>query len=135
MRYLVDTSALVRIQRRQAEAAWDDLARHGLIAMCEPVLVEALSITESKRYSAAEAELQEIYPWVPVVDNVWELVAAVRRELAQHSAHQGMSVADLVVAATAIKLKLTVLHEDGDFETIARFVPQLTEQRVSAGPA
>lgn len=39
-----------------------------------------------------------------------------------------------LVAATAIKLKLTVLHEDGDFETIARFVPQLTEQRVSAGP-
>jgi predicted nucleic acid-binding protein len=41
-------------------------------------------------------------------------------------------VADLVIAATAIRLKLTVLHEDRDFETVARFVPELQQQRVSA---
>ncbi len=68
-------------------------------------------------------------------DNIWDLVGAIRRELAPHSAHQGLSVADLVVAATAIRLKLTVLHEDGDFETVARFVPQLREQRISTAPA
>jgi predicted nucleic acid-binding protein len=49
--------------------------------------------------------------------------------------HQGLSVADLVVAATAIRLKLEVLHEDGDFETVARFVPELRQRRISAGPA
>jgi predicted nucleic acid-binding protein len=38
------------------------------------------------------------------------------------------------VAATAIRLKLEVLHEDGDFATIARFVPELRQRRVSAGP-
>jgi predicted nucleic acid-binding protein len=49
---------------------------------------------------------------------------AVRRDL---------SVADLVVAATAIRLKLEVLHEDADFETVARFVPELRQRRISAG--
>jgi predicted nucleic acid-binding protein len=43
-------------------------------------------------------------------------------------------VADLVIAATAIRLKLTVLHEDGDFETVARFVPELQQHRLSVGP-
>jgi predicted nucleic acid-binding protein len=50
------------------------------------------------------------------------------------SAHRGLSVADLVVAATAIRLKLIVLHEGADFETMARFVPELRQRRISAGP-
>jgi predicted nucleic acid-binding protein len=41
---------------------------------------------------------------------------------------------DLVVAATAMRMKLIVLHEDADFETVARFVPELKQHRVSAGP-
>jgi hypothetical protein len=39
-----------------------------------------------------------------------------------------------VVAAAAIRLKLEVLHEDGDFETVARFVPELQQRRISASP-
>lgn len=62
------------------------------------------------------------------------MVAAIRRELARYSAHQGLSVADLLVAATAIKLKLEVLHEDADFETVARYVPLLRQRRISAAP-
>ncbi|BCB74206.1 hypothetical protein GCM10022251_09960 [Phytohabitans flavus] len=69
-----------------------------------------------------------------MADNVWELVAVIRRDLATRSAHQGVSVADYVVAATAIRLKLVLLHEDGDFETIARFVPELKQQRISTLP-
>lgn len=44
-------------------------------------------------------------------------------------------MADLVVAATAMRMKLIVLHEDADFETVARFMPELKQCRVSAGPA
>lgn len=81
-----------------------------------------------------EEQLRDTYPVAAVPDNIWELVAVIRRELAPHSAHQGLSVADLVTAATAIRLKLTVLHEDADFETVGRFVPELRQRRVSAGP-
>jgi predicted nucleic acid-binding protein len=87
------------------------LAERGLFALCEPVLTETLMTTEAEGYARLE------------------------KDLAPHSAHQGLSVADLVVAATAIRLKLTVLPEDRDFETVARFVPQLHEQRISAAPA
>jgi hypothetical protein len=34
--------------------------------------------------------------------------------------------------ATAIRVKLEVLHEDADFETAARFVPLLRQRRISA---
>jgi hypothetical protein len=31
-------------------------------------------------------------------------------------------------------MKLIVLHEDADFETVARFIPELQQQRVSVFP-
>jgi predicted nucleic acid-binding protein len=42
-----------------------------------------------------------------------------------------MSIADYLVVATAIRLKLVVLHEDVDFETVARYVPQLQQERLT----
>ena len=89
---------------------------------------------EAKRYAAVEGELRDTYVWATVPDNIWDLVAVIRRELVPKSAHQGLSVADLVVAATAIRLKLEVLHEDADFETVARFVPELQQRRITLGP-
>jgi predicted nucleic acid-binding protein len=129
--YLIDTSALVRILRRQVDAHWDDVVERGLVAVCEPVLVEALSIADAKRYDQVEREIRDIYPWVPVPDDVWDIVRAVRRDLAVHSQHQGLSVADHLVVATAIRLKLVVLHDDADFETVSRFVPLLREERLA----
>jgi predicted nucleic acid-binding protein len=134
MKYLVDTSALIRIQRRQADPGWRDMVERGLLSLCEPVLAEALLTADTKDYAATERALTESFVPVTIPDGVWELSAAIRRELAARSAHRGLSVADLVVAATAIRMKLTVLHEDADFETIARFVPGMEEHRVSAGP-
>lgn len=131
MRYLVDTSALVRILRRQADPHWDELIERGLVAICEPVLTETLTIADAKRYERVEAQIRDAYPWVPVPDDVWDVVRDVRRELAGHSAHQGLSVADYLVAATALRRKLVILHEDGDFETVARIVPQVRQERIA----
>ena len=133
MRFLADTSALVRIWRQQVDPEWYDISDRGLITICEPVLAEALMAVDAKRYAETEREYRDTYIWAMVPDNIWDLVAAIRRELVPHSAHQGLSVADLVVAASAIRLKLEVLHEDADFETVARFVPELQQRRISAG--
>ncbi|MCY1142238.1 hypothetical protein OWR29_29940 [Actinoplanes sp. Pm04-4] len=58
----------------------------------------------------------------------------MRRALAGHSAHRGPSVVDLVIAASVIRLRMTVLHEDRDFETVARFVPELKQHWLREGP-
>jgi predicted nucleic acid-binding protein len=131
VKYLVDTSALVRIVRRQVDKRWYEQITRGLMAICDPVITEALTIADAKSYARVEEVLREAYPWVPVPDDVWDVVTSVRRELATKSAHHGLSVADHLVVATAIRLKLTVLHEDADFETVARMVPQLKQERIS----
>jgi predicted nucleic acid-binding protein len=134
VKYLVDTSALVRMLRRQTDPAWYQLADRGLLSVCEPVLTETLMIADAKGYAALEESIVKTYLPVMIPDGMWDLVAAIRRELAPHSAHKGLSVADLVVTATAMRLKLIVLHEDADFETVGRFVPELRQRRISAGP-
>ena len=130
MKYLVDTSALVRILRRQVDDHWHEQVTRGLVAICDPVLVETLTIADAKAYTRIEDALREAYPWVPVPNDAWDIGTSVRRELATKSVHQGLSVADHLVVATAIRLKLTVLHEDADFETAAKMIPQLKQQRI-----
>jgi predicted nucleic acid-binding protein len=131
VKYLVDTSALVRIQRGQVDPVWDEIVLRGLVAICEPVLAETLATADAKGYARAEDRIRNLYPEVPIPDRAWALLREVRRELAKHSAHRGLSVADYLVAATAIRLKLVVLHEDADFEMVARLVPQLKQERIS----
>lgn len=132
MKYLIDTSALVRIARRQADQRWYDAVGRGLVGLCDPVLVETLTGADAKGYRRLENNLREGYPWVGVPDDVWSIVGAVQRDLAGTSQHHGLSVADHLVVGTAIKLKLVVLHEDADFETVARLIPEFKEERLSA---
>lgn len=132
MSYLIDTSALVRVLRRQVDQRWQELAARGLVAICEPVITETLTIADAKAYQRVEDGLRDAYPWVPVPDDAWTTVRTVRRELAEHSAHQGLSVADHLVIATALGHQLTILHEDSDFRTVARIVPELRQERIGS---
>jgi predicted nucleic acid-binding protein len=134
MKYLIDASALIRILRKQADPAWDDVLSRGLITVCEPALAETLKAAEAKRYAEAEAAVAG--RCLPVIepDGIWDLVATIRRELARHAAQAGPSVVDMLIAATAIRLKLTVLHQDRDFETIGRVVPELRQRSIKAAP-
>jgi predicted nucleic acid-binding protein len=133
VKYLIDTSALVRITRRQAEARWYEAVDRGLVALCQPVLVEMLTGVDAKGFERANEQFRDAYPWVPTPDDVWSIVESVQRDLAVRSRHHGLSVADHLVAATAIRLKLVVLHDDSDFETVSRAVPQLRQERLTAG--
>jgi predicted nucleic acid-binding protein len=56
--YLIDTSALVRMQRGQVDPKWGDLGNRGLIAVCEPVLAETLMIADAKSYQRVEETIR-----------------------------------------------------------------------------
>jgi hypothetical protein len=133
--YLIDTSALVRVIRRQAPERWYDQIERGLVAICEPVLVETLTMADAKSYERVEEDLLDTYPWVVVPHDAWDAIRATRRELSAHSQHQGLSVADHLVVATALRHELCVLHEDADFETVARLVPRFRQVRLSSSPS
>jgi predicted nucleic acid-binding protein len=131
--YLVDTSALVRILRRQVDESWHEQVAHGMVAICDPVLIEALTIARATEYERVKADLLEAYPWVPVPDRAWDTVSSVQAQLAAKSQHQGLSVADHLIVATALHHHLTILHEDADFATAAGIVPDIRQQRITAG--
>ena len=77
MRYLVDTSALVRLQREQVDPGWKDLVGRGLLVLCEPVLVETLMIADAKEYASTEDDLRESYVVATVPDGIWDLAPRV----------------------------------------------------------
>ncbi|WP_100447615.1 PIN domain-containing protein [Glycomyces xiaoerkulensis] len=131
MTYLADTSALVRIIRFQVDPRWNDAADSGLIAGCEPVFTETLTMSRTSTFSEVEERLCTEHPCVAEPSSTWDYVAAMRRDLAKHSMHNMLSVADFLVAAIAMQLKLIVLHEDKDFIAAARLFPQLEQQRIS----
>ena len=130
MKYLIDTSALVRILRRQVDESWHEQVTHAMVAICDPVLTEALTIARATEYERVRADLLAAYPWVPVPDRAWEIVHSVQVRLAAKSQHHGLSVADHLVVATALHHRLMVLHEDADFSTAATVVPDLQQKRI-----
>lgn len=134
MTYLIDTSALIRVARGQVLDEWNELIDRGLVSICDPVLVETLNIADAKEYDATRERLERNYPWVPLPEDGWAIIRSMGSELAKHSVHQTFSVADYLIAATAVKRGLTVLHEDRDFETASRYVPMLLQQRISEPP-
>lgn len=134
MTYLIDTSALIRVARGQVAQEWNELIDRGLVSICDPVVAETLNIADAKQYEATKRRLERIYPWVPLPADGWDIIWSIGSELAKHSAHQALSVADYLIAATAVKRGLTVLHEDRDFETASRYVPMVRQQRISEPP-
>jgi predicted nucleic acid-binding protein len=131
VRYLVDTSALVRMLRHQVDESWHEQVVHGMVAICDPVLTETLTVARATEYERVRTDLLEAYPWVPVPDRAWDTVHSVQARLAAKSQHHGLSVADHLVVATALHHNLTILHEDADFGTAAAIVPDIQQQRIS----
>ncbi|WP_449061074.1 PIN domain-containing protein [Planomonospora algeriensis] len=123
--YLADTSALVRFYRGQIGSEWDQTVSAGLVGLCEPVRQEYLRAVGGRpAFYEAGNLLQETFPYYVVPDSAWEEAGELQRDLADKGWHQCASPVDLLIAVTARHHKLTVLHADNDFETIARLTGQ-----------
>lgn len=123
--FLADTSALVRFFRRQSDAEWDEVVAAGRVGICEPVRQEYLRAAGARHaYYEADSLLRETFPHYVTRESLWDDTAELQHRLAEKSWHQSVSPVDLVVAITAVHHKLTLLHADADFETIARLTRQ-----------
>ncbi|MFD7559439.1 PIN domain nuclease [Streptomyces sp. NPDC059533] len=134
--YLIDTSALARFMRGDAERyGWDQAAAAGLIATCP---ITELEFFYSAR-SAADREraledIRLIFGWVPVDDRAYERAWQVQEALTKQGRHRSAGAVDLVVAATAELQGLTLLHRDHDFECIAAVTGQPLQWYGPEGP-
>ncbi|WP_028811011.1 PIN domain nuclease [Streptomyces flavidovirens] len=124
-RYLADTSALIRFYRGQTDASWDAVVNAGLVGLCEPVRQELLQGAGGRAaFHDMDRLLRATFPYYPIRGSAWEDAAELQHELARRGWHQCASPVDLLVSVTAAHHKLTVLHQDNDFDTIARITGQ-----------
>jgi predicted nucleic acid-binding protein len=129
-RFLADSSAVIRILTGKAGPEWIDAVTAGTIAICDPVELELLRDTAANtRRPQIQRLLRSTYALAPVPDDCWERALEVQDQLAVTSQHSGASIVDLIVAVTAMRHRLILLHDDRDYEVIAR-VTSLRTARV-----
>lgn len=124
--FLIDTSALARFMRNDAEKyGWDEAAAAGLISVCP---ITELEFFFSARSAADRAQgiddLQATFIWVPIDDRAYDRAWRVQEILTAKGQHRSADPVDLVVAATAELQGLTLLHRDRDFTCIAAVTGQ-----------
>src|SRR5580693_5449690 len=66
--------------------------------------------------------------------SVWRWIDSAQYRLLRHGAHRALSAVDLLICATAAQRDLVVLHDDNDFATAARYLPDLRERTIRDVP-
>lgn len=124
--FLIDTSALARFMRPDAEQyGWDQAAAAGLIATCPIIELEFFySARSAEDRAQAIDDMRMIFGWVPVDDRAYTRAWQVQEALTKRGQHRSAGAVDLVVAATAELQGLTLLHRDRDFDCIAAVTGQ-----------
>lgn len=124
--FLIDTSALARFMRPDAEQyGWDQAAAAGLIATCPGTELEFFYSARSAEDRAKGIEdMRLLFSWVPVDDRAYDRAWQVQEVLTKRGQHRSAGAVDLVVAATSELQGLTLLHRDRDFECIAAVTGQ-----------
>ncbi|MEU8081668.1 PIN domain-containing protein [Catellatospora citrea] len=131
-RFLADTSAVIRVLTGKADQIWIYAVTAGTVAICDPVELELLRDTPADtRRPQIQRMIRLLYSWCPVPEDCWDQALRLQDDLAITGQHSGASAVDLRVAVTAMKNRLVVLHDDRDYEVIAR-ASGLRVQRVVA---
>jgi predicted nucleic acid-binding protein len=136
IRYLIDSSALWRVQRDDAlRSTWAQPIANGAIGSCEPQRVEFRRSARSlDEYEQMTATFEDLYPDAPVPKSAWRWIESAQYRLVRHGQHRALSVADLLIAATAVHHGLVVLHDDYDFAAATRHLTDLVERNVHDAP-
>jgi hypothetical protein len=128
--WLIDKSALVRLQASEDAAQWAARIERGLIRIATVTRLEVGYSARSGPDLRAElrqpplAAMPVEYQTPATEDRAIEVLTL----LADRGQHRAPSIPDLIIAATAELAGLTVLHLDKDFEIIAGITGQPLER-------
>ena len=128
--WLIDKSALVRLEGSADAAQWAARIERGLIRIAT---VTRLEVGYSAR-SGPDLRAEQRRPPLAVIPVEYQTPAIEDRAvevltlLADRGQHRAPSIPDLIIAATAELAGLTILHLDKDFEIIASITGQPLER-------
>ncbi|MBV9101555.1 MAG: PIN domain nuclease [Candidatus Dormibacteraeota bacterium] len=130
--HLADTSALARRQHPAFATVLEPLLLEGRVATCSLIDLELLYSARGKRDFEEIANERAGFERAPILQADFDRAVHVMSELAATSRHR-IALPDLIIAAVAERVGLIVLHEDADFERIARVTGQPTQRLTTGG--
>jgi predicted nucleic acid-binding protein len=132
-RFLIDKSALARMPLAPVRRKLEPIIEAGEAATCSVIDLEVLfSVRSFEEHRQTRHRRALAYTQVPMNDHVFERAMDVQGELAKTGRHR-LPIPDLLIAAVAEIAGLTVLHYDGDYDTIAEVTNQPMEWVVPKG--
>jgi len=136
IRYLLDSSALWRILRDSAlRAAWAEVVSAGAIGSCYPQRVEfRRSARTIDEYEQMSGMFEALYPDTAIPEGAWRWIESAQYRLLRQGDHRALPAVDLMICATAARHDLVVLHDDKDFATAARYLPDVRERTIHNAP-
>ncbi|WP_211236659.1 PIN domain nuclease [Arthrobacter castelli] len=128
--WLIDKSALARIHASPDAAAWTGRIQRGLVRITAPTLLEVgfSARSEDDWRTLIDRPPVALMPLESATPLIERRALEVQQLLAHRGAHRAPSVPDLLIAATAELVGLTILHVDKDFELIATVTGQSAER-------
>jgi predicted nucleic acid-binding protein len=125
-RFLVDTSALVRLLRNpDLRNRWQPQITAGVMGICPITELEFLYSARSKSDREEWLELlNATFAWVAVPDQAFTRATEIQEAMTARGTHRTAGVIDLLLAATAELSALTLVHYDHDFDEIVKITGQ-----------
>ncbi len=132
-RFLLDASAFWRlIQHPELADRWAAAIDAWELGLSPATRTEILYSARGPEDRDRMAEdLDAIAEHVPVPKDVFGWIDTAQYKLTLAGAHRSAGVVDLILCATAATRGLTVLHDDKDFYTVARILPDVSALRIT----
>ena len=121
---LIDTSAWVEFLRDTGSATSDrvDALLEHEIATCHPIRMEVLAGARDEQHLADLRGLLARASLLPTEPPDYEAAAALYRTC-RRGGETVRKLIDCLIAATAIRSAVPILHSDNDFDVLARHTP------------
>ena len=128
--WLIDRSALIRLQESGDADAWLGRIDSGLIRISTPTRLEVgfSARSESDWVALMNGPLITKMPLAVLRPAMESRAREVQRQLTARGHHRAPSIPDLLIAAIAEVDGFVVLHVDKDFELIAEVTGQPVER-------
>jgi len=132
--YLADTTVYVlRARHAVVRERFERLLTEGRLAVCQMIMLEYLNnAPDPTSYETLWGALRA-QRWIDVTAQAMDRALDVHRRLAAASRHRNFALPDLIIAATAELHGATVLHYDGDYDSIAQITGQPAEWVAAKG--
>jgi predicted nucleic acid-binding protein len=128
--WIIDKSALVRLDKAADRAEWTGRIDRGLVRISTVTRLEvgySARTVADHRFLLAEPPISSM-PVEYLTPKIEDRAVEMQFALAERGHHRAPSIPDLLVAATAELADLILLHLDKDFDLIAGLTGQRTER-------